>query len=239
MALRIALLEDDEDQALLIKAWLEANGHRCLAFPSAKEIQRALQRDSFDLLILDWLLPESSGIEVLQWARNNLDWRVPVIFITGKDRDEDVIYALEQGADDFVSKPVSKGVVSARVAAMERRVYGERAAKEVLTVGDYEIDPQNGTVKHKGEVVSLTDREVKLAILLFSNLGRLLSRDYLLETVWGISPDVVTRTADTHISRLRQKLELYPENGWQLKAIYQHGYRLEQLEASEVLSNEG
>lgn len=229
MSLRVALLEDDHDQGALIKAWLEEAGYRCFHYPSAKELQRALQRDSFDLLILDWMLPESSGIEVLEWARQHLDWRIPTIFLTGKDADEDVVYALERGADDYVAKPVSKGVVVARVRAMERRVFGDKSGKAVLEIGDFEIDPASGTVKLRGELVTLTEREVKLAVLLFSNLGRLLSRDYLLETVWGINPDIVTRTVDTHISRLRQKLELYPEQGWQLKAVYQHGYRLEQV----------
>jgi DNA-binding response OmpR family regulator len=229
MTLRIALLEDDPDQGALITAWLEEGGYHGYHFLSAKDLQRALQRDSFDLLILDWILPESSGIEVLQWARQNLDWRIPVIFMTRKDSDEDVVYALEQGADDYVSKPVSKGVVMARVRAMERRVFGEKTEKEIIKAGQFEIDPSAGTVVRDAETVNLTDREVKLAILLFSNIGRLLSRDYLLENVWGINPDVVTRTVDTHVSRLRQKLELYPENGWQLKAVYQHGYRLEQV----------
>jgi DNA-binding response OmpR family regulator len=170
---------------------------------------------------------------VLQWARQNLDWRIPVIFMTRKDSDEDVVYALEQGADDYVSKPVSKGVVMARVRAMERRVFGEKTEKEIIKAGQFDIDPSAGTVVRDGEAVNLTDREVKLAILLFSNVGRLLSRDYLLENVWGINPDVVTRTVDTHVSRLRQKLELYPENGWQLKAVYQHGYRLEQVTSED------
>jgi len=233
MSLRIALLEDDRDQGALITAWLEEGGYHGYHFLSAKDLQRALQRDSFDLLILDWILPESSGIEVLQWARQNLDWRIPVIFMTRKDSDDDVVYALEQGADDYVSKPVSRGVVMARVRAMERRVFGEKTEKEIIKAGQFEIDPSAGTVVRDGEAVNLTDREVKLAILLFSNIGRLLSRDYLLENVWGINPDVVTRTVDTHVSRLRQKLELYPENGWQLKAVYQHGYRLEQVTAED------
>lgn len=229
MTLRIAFLEDDPDQGALISAWLEQGGYHGYHFSTAKELQRALQRDSYDLLILDWILPESSGIEVLQWVRQNLDWRIPVIFMTRRDSEDDIIYALERGADDYLSKPLSEGLVMARVRAMERRVFGEKTEKEVLKAGNFEIDTGSGIVALNGENVNLTDREVKLAVLLFSNIGRLLSRDYLLENVWGINPDVVTRTVDTHVSRLRQKLELYPENGWQLKAVYQHGYRLEQI----------
>jgi DNA-binding response OmpR family regulator len=229
MSIRVALLEDDQDQGLLMKAWLEEAGYRCFHYATAKELQRALQRDSYDILILDWVLPESSGIDVLKWVRRQLDWRIPTIFITGRDADEDVVYALEQGADDYMAKPVSKGVATARVRAMERRAFGDKTEKTVLQFGEFDIDPSAGVVKRNGEAVTLTDREVKLAVLLFTNLGRLLSRDYLLENVWGINPDVVTRTVDTHVSRLRQKLELYPEKGWQLKAVYQHGYRLEQI----------
>lgn len=233
MSLRIALLEDDEELGALIKAWLEDSQYRCFHFASAKEFQRALQRDSFDFLILDWMLPESSGIEVLKWVRENLDWRIPVMFLTGKDSDDDVVYALEHGADDYISKPVSKPVVLARVRAMERRVFGEQDDKAAIQVGEFEIDAATGTVKRDGVQVNLTDREVKLAILLLTNIGRLMSRDYILETVWGISSDVVTRTVDTHISRLRQKLELHPEKGWNLKAVYQHGYRLEQVKPDQ------
>lgn len=234
MSLRIALLEDDEEMGALIKAWLEESQHRCFHFTEAKQFQRALQRESFDFLILDWVLPESSGIEVLKWVRENLDWRVPVMFLTGKDSDEDVVYALEQGADDFISKPVAMPVLMARVRAMERRVFGEEGAKAAIQVAEFEIDPAAGTLKRHGVVINLTDREIRLAVLLLTNIGRLMSRDYILETVWGISSDVVTRTVDTHISRLRQKLELYPEKGWNLKAVYQHGYRLEQVEPQDA-----
>lgn len=234
MPLRIALLEDDEEQGALIRAWLEDSGYRCAHFVSARDFQRALQRDSFDFLILDWVLPESSGIDVLKWVRESLDWRVPVMFLTGKDSDDDVVFALELGADDYISKPVSKPVVLARVRAMERRVFGDEEDKAVVQAGEFEIDALAGTVKRHGEAVNLTDREIKLAVLFLSNIGRLMSRDYILETVWGISSDVVTRTVDTHISRLRQKLEFYPENGWQLKAVYQHGYRLEQFKPGQA-----
>jgi len=232
MPIRIALLEDDPDQGVLVQAWLEESGYRCDHFATAQDFQLAIQNTSYDLLVLDWVLPESSGIEVLQWARDHFDWQIPVVFITRKDSDDDVVYALEQGADDYIAKPISKEVLMARVRAIERRVFGGKAEASSLKVGDYEFDPVGSTVKFRDAVLPLTEREIRLAILFFSNVGRLMSRDYILENVWGISHEVVTRTVDTHISRLRQKLELYPENGWQLKAVYQHGYRLEQMSSA-------
>ncbi|MEN8175727.1 MAG: response regulator transcription factor, partial [Pseudomonadota bacterium] len=164
--MRIALLEDDPDQGALLKAWLEEDRHLCHHFKSAEDLKRALNRESFDLLLLDWLLPESSGIEVLQWVRNRVDWRIPVIFITRKDTDEDVVYALEQGADDYIAKPVSRPVALARVHAIERRVFREKGGRETLESGNIGIDVATGSVTKDGVPVTLTDREAKLAAVL-------------------------------------------------------------------------
>lgn len=226
--MRIAILEDDLDQARLLELWLNESGHSCHSFQKAADFQRDFARDSFDLLVLDWELPVSSGIEVLRWVRQNADWSIPVLFITVRDTEQDIVEALEAGADDYMIKPVSRAVTLARIGALGRRAGGVDAAS-CIELGDFAISPREGSIRRNGEPVELTERESRLAMMLFSNIGRLISRDHLLESVWGISSKVATRTVDTHISRLRQKLGLVPENGWQLKAIYQHGYRLEQL----------
>jgi DNA-binding response OmpR family regulator len=149
-----------------------------------------------------------------------------VFFITHRDDEADIVEALEKGADDYLVKPVSREVTLARVKALVRRHTGHQ---EILKIGDLILDKEVKKVLLGGEPLEMTEKEFQLAWMLVSNVGRLLSRDHLLETIWGVGPDLITRTVDTHISRLRRKLKLTPENGWRLKAIYHQGYRLEQL----------
>ncbi len=227
--MRIAVLEDDPDQANLLKLWLEGAKHNCHIFQQASEFTRELRRGSFDLLILDWELPVSSGIEVLKWVRESADWEIPVLFVTVRDNEEDIVYALEQGADDYMVKPLTRTVTLARIHALARRASTRVSEVQTVEVGEFQINPNDGSITRSGEPTNLTEREEKLAVMLLSNVGRLITRDHLLESVWGITTKVATRTVDTHVSRLRQKLKLTPKNGWQLKAIYQHGYRLERL----------
>ena len=232
--MRVAVLEDDKDQNRMIQLWLEMGGHSCHPHLDAAGFQKDLKRSSFDLLILDWELGTSSGIEVLEWVRKQIDWRIPVLFMTARDSEEDIVYALEKGADDYIVKPASKAVTLARINALARRSGNDNPQGELLEFGDLSINVGQSEVRVDGVPVELTDREFKLAVMLFTNVGRLISRDHLLENIWGITANIATRTVDTHVSRLRQKLHLTPEHGWQLKAIYQHGYRLEQLADSQV-----
>ena len=226
--MRIAILEDDLDQANLVKLWLESENHACHIYTEAESFKKEMRRGSFDLLILDWVLPVSSGLEVLEWVRQNKDWDIPILFTTVRDAEEDIVTALEKGADDYMAKPLSKGVTLARVHALARRARtGHQSDEKKFSAGEFNVDLKEGVITHNDVPVELTEREYKLAVMLFNNIGRLISRDHLLETVWGITSNVATRTVDTHISRLRQKLQLVPEKGWQLKAVYQHGYRLE------------
>lgn len=231
--MRIALLEDDADQAALIGAWLNTAGHDCRTYGRAADFTSEVGNDGFDVLILDWMLPESSGIEVLQWVRGNINWPIPVIFVTQKNKEEDVVLALEKGADDFIAKPVREGELVARIKALARRANLNTRTEATRNFGPYTVDVAARTITLRGRRVDLTQKEFDLAVFLFSNLGKVFARGRLLEEVWGRSPEVNTRTVDTHISRIRKKLELTPENGWRLSAIYQYGYRLEQVDNGE------
>lgn len=225
--MRIAILEDDPDQAGLLKIWLEGAKHTCHLFQTASDLTHELRRGSFDLLVLDWELPVSSGIEVLKWVRESADWEIPVLFITVRDTEEDIVYALELGADDYMVKPLTRTITLARIHALARRASTRVSDLQTVEIEEFQINPNDGSITRNGEPTGLTEREEKLAFMLLTNVGRLITRDHLLESVWGITTKVATRTVDTHISRLRQKLKLTRENGWQLKAVYQHGYRLE------------
>lgn len=229
--MRIALLEDDQDQARLIAAWLEAAGHGIALFSDGQEFIKGLGRDSFDCVILDWMLPGMNGIEVLKWLRAQYDWPIPVLFVTQREAESDVVAALESGADDYMAKPVRERELLARLTALRRRSVALDEKEEAAVEADpYRIDLVNRQLYLDGAEVKLTRKEYELVVFFFKNTGRILSRSHILESVWGTSPDLNTRTVDTHVSRIRSKLKMSPEAGWRLSSIYQHGYRLERLQ---------
>lgn len=236
--MRIAFLEDDPAQAQIIIEWLQAAGHSCHHHGHAQSFLSNLRRESYDLLILDWELPESSGIEVLNWVRDHFDWPIPVLFVTNRDNEQDIVQALEQGADDYMVKPPSRQVTLARIGALARRGKQARNENSALEYGRYRFDQAAEQLQLDNRPIALTDKEYQLARLLFDNAGRLLSRDHILESVWGFGPGLATRTVDTHVSRLRRKLNLTAENGWRLKAVYQHGYRLEAVSSEQPAGTE-
>ena len=225
---RIAVLEDDPSQAKLVQTWIASQGFVCRMFDRGNDILNAVLRDTYDLVILDWRVPDLSGEEVCRAIRKSVREPLPILFTTGRDREEDIVYALKAGADDYLVKPLRRMEFLARVEALLRRSRGHgRDAEAPIEAGEFRIDPNGRTLHRAGTPVELTQKEFEMAALLFRNIGRLLSRSYLLDTVWGISTEVGTRTVDTHASQLRSKLNLYPEHGWRLSAVYQHGYRLE------------
>lgn len=225
--MRIAIVEDDVDLAKLVEVWLTNAGHDCILIESGNAAIRCLQRDSFDLVLLDWMLPDINGDEVLKWIRSHLGWSVPVIFVTAKAEEEDVAYALDLGADDYVIKPVRPKELLARIGALARRVSGVEPVQRVIEFAPYRFDLERHELEIGGKAIPLTQKEFELSLFFFKNAGRLLSRAHLLENVWGRSSDINTRTLDTHVSRLRKKLDLNSEKGWRLSSVYHFGYRLE------------
>jgi len=225
---RVAILEDDPDQLALIKRWLVDAGHDVHAYLSGRETLKQAGRESFDLFLLDWQVPDVSGAEVLSWIRANVSKRVPVLFVTVRDTEEDIVFALEHGADDYMVKPPRKQELLARVNALLRRAYPNEEPSH-LSFPPFEIDTQRGEIKRDGVKIELTPKEFELAVVLFRNVGRLMSRGHLQEAVWGRTGDLATRTVDTHVSQVRKKLDLRPEAGYRVVPIYNFGYRLEQL----------
>jgi DNA-binding response OmpR family regulator len=234
--MRIAILEDDPAQAHFAIDTLSGAGHVCHEFAKGDDLVRALRRQTFDLMLLDWQVPGLSGEDVLRWARQSLIEHLPVIFITARGREADITSILNAGADDYVTKPISPGVLLARVSSLLRRVYRKNPGATHEIFGDYEFDVPSAQVLRKGIPVTVTQREFNLALLLFQNLGRPLSRDHILELVWKQVSDIPSRTMDTHISLVRTKLGLRPENGYRLAPLYGHGYRLEQIVTDKPLS---
>ena len=227
--MRVAALDDDEAQVERVEQLLAGAGHRCVGFRAADALIATLRRETYDLLILDWNLPDMSGVDVARWARANLEPAPPILMLTSRTAEEDVVEGLNAGADDYVGKPVQPAVLLARVNALLRRAYPASGATRTETYGDHVFDTAAETASVAGEAVSLTAKEFSLALLLFRNIHRALSRAHILEAVWGRNPDLPTRTLDMHVSRVRTKLGLRPEYGFRLAPVYSYGYRLEQL----------
>ena len=231
--MRFAILEDDPDQSDLVRLWLEDAGHSVFVFASGGEFLRGVRRESFDLYLLDWLLPDISGMDVLDTLRRDMQDTTPVLITTVKNEERDVVRALESGADDYVAKPVRRGELIARAEAVCRRSRVGRHESDVFTAEPFAMNVEQKHVSLRGEKILLTNREFDLAMFFFRNAGRPVSRAHILEAIWGIENSAVsTRTVDTHISRLRKKMKLNRENGWALSAIYQYGYRLEHTGAT-------
>lgn len=227
--MKIAVLDDDPIQVEAISKVVEGIGCSAAGFTRAAALLSALRRETFDLLIVDWTLPDRSGLEVIQWVRLNMEPPPPMLLVTSRNEDADVVAGLEAGADDFLSKPLSPAVLAARVNALLRRAYrrgGEGRAEEHA---GFVFDPAASTVTYGGETVSLTAKEFALALVLFRNLHRALSRNYLIEAIWGGDPGLNSRSLDMHVSRVRSKLNLRPTAGFRLTPVYSYGYRLERL----------
>lgn len=226
----IGCLEDDPAQTALLRLWLESSSYRCAVFGSAGEFRKRLGSEAVDLLLLDWNLPDATGLEVLDWIRHSPNSDLPVVFLTARGEESDIVEALLAGADDYVVKPPKQAELLARVGAVLRRRVGaaESDTQTALSLPPYSVDQQRRRISVDGNEIELTQREYELACYLIRRQGRIVSRDALLENIWNLGPSVSTRTVDTHVSRLRKKLQLSGEHGWRLTAIYQHGYRLEQ-----------
>lgn len=229
-SVRIAILEDDPDQLALLQRWLVQDGHDVHGFPNGRDITARSGRESFDLFILDWQVPDIPGTEVLQWIRSHVSRKVPILFVTVRDSEQDIVFALECGADDYMIKPARQNELLARVHALLRRAYPMEEDK-LLSFPPFEIDTQRGEIRRNGSRVELTPKEYDLAVVLFRNVGRLLSRGHLQESVWGRSGDLATRTVDTHVSQVRKKLDLRAESGFRVVPVYNYGYRLEKVYA--------
>ena len=225
--MRIAALDDDTLHLELFTRTLADMGHVCHTYATGAALLKDLRRETFDLLIVDWQLPDIQGPEIVDWVRQHLGAELPILFVTNRQEERDVVQGLACGADDFMVKPVRVGELMARIQALLRRAYPSSTREGVLEFGRYRFLPATRSLEMDGVPVELKAREYELALFLFQNIGRLLSRDHLREIIWGHSAEVISRSLDTHISRLRSLLDLRPSNGYMITAVYGVGYRFE------------
>lgn len=229
--IRIGILEDDSSLNRLYLAHLEHAGYQCSPFTNLAEAKQALTTQTFDLLLLDWVLPDGTAEGLLLWIREQLGWTIPVLVITSNSEEHAVTHALWLGADDYVVKPPRMPELLARCQALLRRAShaSPPQANKLEHYAPYAIDIDNRQITLHGKPIKLTQKEYALACELFHNRGKLLSRVHLLNTVWGHAYEIDTRTIDTHVSQIRRKLGIVPESGWKIVVEYGYGYRLEKI----------
>lgn len=229
--MRIAALDDDSLQLDMLRQVCTEAGHNCHTYLKGAALQQDMRRESFDLLIVDWQLPDIEGTDIVRWVRSQISKDLPIIFITHRSEEADIVEGLASGADDFMIKPVRVAELRARIAALLRRAYPV-SAQNTIDFGPYRfITPTNG-IEIDGRPIEVTHREYTLALTLFQNLGRLLSRDHLREVVWGHNAEVQSRSLDTHVSRLRNILNLRAGQPYSIAAVYGYGYRLDAPESA-------
>jgi DNA-binding response OmpR family regulator len=231
---RVLLVEDDADLATLLALHLREAGYAVEAVADgALALQRALA-EPFDLVVLDLMLPGMGGMEVCRRLRE-ADRTVPVLMLTARGSETDRVLGLETGADDYVPKPFSVREVLARVAALLRRVDYDRPPAdpdEALRFGPLAVFPQRARVEIDGEAVDVTKKELDLLVHLARHPGRAFSRQELLDKVWGIQFAGYAHTVNTHINRLRAKVEPDPSSPTFVQTVWGVGYRF--AESSEV-----
>lgn len=236
--MKIAILEDDPAEATLAEHILSGAGHACSRYGTGTELIAALGQQEFDLLVLDWMLPDMTGFDVVNWVRSHLSAQVMVLFLSNRALEENIVLALMSGGDDYMVKPARRAELLARVHALSRRLPHQSASAKPasggeadLEVGAYRFNRILKRVTLRGETVELKPKEFDIAYTLFCNLGGIVSRDKLTEAAWGRDLVMTSRTLDTHMSNVRSKLSLKPENQIKLTTIYTLGYRLDYLGA--------
>ena len=223
----VAVVEDDSTSGEAIVKWIAELGHQPVLFTSAEAFLADRAVHAASLLVVDWGLPEMSGLDLLRHYRDLLRANAPVVFCTSRGDEADVVEALRAGADDFIVKPLRKQELQARVRAVIRRSLADSIDLRELDLAPFSVDRVARQIRLRGRLIELQNREYELAVLLFQNLNAVVSRARIVQTLWGIEPLETSRTLDTHVSRLRRKLELTPENGLILQSVYGLGYRLQ------------
>ena len=225
MGAQLLLVEDDEHIRASLRLVFEDEGHTVVEAESGEEALEALDRRTPDLVIIDVMLPGIDGFELCRQIRRSSN--LPVLMLTALADSHDVVAGLEAGADDYVTKPAVPKELSARVRALLRRARSDDGGPESLSFGDLEVIPDAGIVRRSGREVALTRTEFRLLCELATNAGRVLSREVLLERVWGYDYFGDGRLVDVHVRRLRTKVERDPSEPQHILTVRGLGYRLQ------------
>ena len=223
----ILIVEDDDTVREALSAGLESEGYEVILSDNGLDGLKQAKEEGPDLILLDLMLPEMDGLSVCRALRRDSD--VPIIMLTARGTEMDKIVGLETGADDYVVKPFSLGELLARIRSLLRRTRNDKQENQMqLTSGDISLDLTSRRVSKDDAEVHLTQKECNLLAELIRNKGAVLSRDLLLEKVWGYSYVGNTHTVDVHIRWLREKIELDPSKPVRIVTVRGVGYRFEE-----------
>lgn len=222
--LNILIADDNKQIAVILSQYAKKEGYQVYCAYNGEEALELFYQNHFDMVLLDVMMPKMDGFQVCREIRKKSN--VPVIMITARGEDFERIMGLDIGADDYIVKPFSPGEVMARVRAILRRI-GKGASANCLHIENLKIDIENYLVSVNNTELPLTKKETELLWTLASNQNKAYSRDHLLDMIWGFDYIGDSRTVDSHIKRLRAKLDQIPHPKWEIKTIWGVGYKFE------------
>ncbi|WP_369064872.1 response regulator transcription factor [Burkholderia gladioli] len=221
--MKVAILGAPANQTKQLESWLRNDGHQPEFFKTGNNFFAALRRNDFELLLVDVVLPDLSGIDLIGWARHHFDWHVPIVAMMARDTCQSAAEALKAGADDYLVRPMREAEVQSRIMTAAMRYASD--SNERADFGAYRLDTKTAKIRLHGESVNLTRKEFELAAYFFRHPDQLISHETLLNRIWKLQSDIDTRTVATHVSRIRKKLQLDGSHGCEILSLYGYGYR--------------
>lgn len=226
---KVLIADDNKQIVSILSEYCKKNNFTVSTVFDGEAALKEIEENEFDIILLDVMMPKKDGFDVCREVRTFSN--VPIIMITARGEDYEKIMGLEIGADDYIVKPFSPGEIIARINAILRRITPKNDESEKIFIFDnLEIDLNNFTVKINDEIISLTKKEIEILWTLATNQNKVFTRENLLDLIWGFDYFGESRTVDTHIKRLRAKLDNYKHEKWNIKTIWGVGYKFDVLE---------
>ena len=226
---KVLIADDNKQIVSILSEYCKKNNFTVSTVFDGETALKEIEENEFDIILLDVMMPKKDGFDVCREVRTFSN--VPIIMITARGEDYEKIMGLEIGADDYIVKPFSPGEIIARINAILRRIIPKNDESEkIFTFDNLEIDLNNFTVKVNDEIISLTKKEIEILWTLSTNQNKVFTRENLLDLIWGFDYFGESRTVDTHIKRLRAKLDNYEHKKWNIKTIWGVGYKFDILE---------
>ena len=219
MVYKVLLADDEQGLRDITKKYLERNGFDVITAKNGAEAIAAVDKNVFDIIVLDIMMPEIDGRQICQYIRTKYD--VPVIFLTALGKEQDVIQGYEIGADEYVTKPFSMPILMAKINSLVKRYHGLTIKKGLITIGNIQIEPARRIVTVNKKVISIAPKEYELLMYFIDNKNQVLSRTQILEAVWGYDYEGYDRAVDTHVKKLRAILG---EENHYIHTIIKGGY---------------
>ncbi len=222
---RLLIVDDNKQITSILEEYAKKEGYETVIAPDGEDAIEKFKSQAPDIILLDVMMPKKDGFTVCREIRKTSN--VPIIMITARGEDFEKIMGLEIGADDYIVKPFSPGEVMARMKAVMRRIVKEETQAQLFSCDNLTISLDDYTVTVNGNLLSLTKKEIEILWTLATAKNRVFSRDNLLNSLWGYDYFGDSRTVDSHIKRLRAKLEKYEHPAWDIKTIWGVGYKFE------------